>query len=810
MKSIVPPKLEASSAKASHLHLCALLQAGLATLLGLFYFGVALTPALPLSDGLDPSWQISLAWAAEHQLQFGPEFAFTYGPLGYLECLFQLESTVGAQVWWQLVTRGIVTAFVIYSAWSWPNRWLGLGWIIIVAFWAIWTPEIFHGLFAVAISVIFTARRVRPELAAFVGILFGAFALIKFSTTVLLIFSTICLAATQLRDRSPANALGLVLGFCVGFLGGWIVSGQAIGNLPTFLRTSYEVATGYNAAMGLPSERAPLMSALVSLSLFSLALIYTALRLWRENAAANKAGVVLIVAAATFLLWKYGFIRADFHMLGFFAWIVVASPVVLAMSWRRDLLGTSSIVALLLVAAGALATHTNAVVQHKSVPALLSSHIPRALGNIQRTVALASSRNARANYNPAHSYLNDSDLSEVIGGRTVDMHGYNQAKLIANSLNFVPRPALQSYSAYTPLLTHLNAAHLQRPDGPEVVVMDYTAIDKRYPPLEDAAAFRQLLFGYRLVNVIENTLVFERTQAQAPSPLSEPPQQVIHATLEESIELPRTNSALLWVSFDFEKTISGRIQEFFYKLPTPVLTIETSTGDFLHFNLPYKMARTPFLVSPIVVDKLDLISLLRKQKHTSLRRLRISMPSGTSGFRPQVSINLWHEDIASLPEASPDLQKQAFPEFRTPPLAFNTTFPPERRTLDGRGIVYLHAPASVVFRCNSGPGVLHLLYGILPEAYTSGKTDGIGIRILLRSETTQETLLYEHWLQPRKHAADQGPQPLQIPFYAPADAVITIELNPGPVGDTSWDWSYLSGVEIIPDETLQNPESYQN
>jgi hypothetical protein len=34
--------------------------------------------------GLDPSWQISLQLAAIQDKDFGREFVFTYGPLGYL------------------------------------------------------------------------------------------------------------------------------------------------------------------------------------------------------------------------------------------------------------------------------------------------------------------------------------------------------------------------------------------------------------------------------------------------------------------------------------------------------------------------------------------------------------------------------------------------------------------------------------------------------------------------------------------------------------------------------------------------------
>ncbi len=39
---------------------------------------------IPPMLGLDPSWAMALGWAIQHHIQFGKDFIWTYGPLGFI------------------------------------------------------------------------------------------------------------------------------------------------------------------------------------------------------------------------------------------------------------------------------------------------------------------------------------------------------------------------------------------------------------------------------------------------------------------------------------------------------------------------------------------------------------------------------------------------------------------------------------------------------------------------------------------------------------------------------------------------------
>jgi hypothetical protein len=86
-------------------------------------------------------------------------------------------------------------------------------------------------------------------------------------------------------------------------------------------------------------------------------------------------------------------------------------------------------------------------------------------------------------------------VRDRIGSATVDVLPWETAIVQADALRWAPLPVFQSYSAYTPLLDHLNrdalAAH-----GAAYELYDYISIDQRYPFGEAPATTTELLCRY--------------------------------------------------------------------------------------------------------------------------------------------------------------------------------------------------------------------------------------------------------------------------------------------------------------------------
>jgi hypothetical protein len=89
-----------------------LLLVNLTVILALILFHFALPP----KPGLDPSWNMVLVYAHRHHLQFVPDIAFTYGPLGFLLANFYYDGVCLDKILWETVGRLALAATLIAIA----------------------------------------------------------------------------------------------------------------------------------------------------------------------------------------------------------------------------------------------------------------------------------------------------------------------------------------------------------------------------------------------------------------------------------------------------------------------------------------------------------------------------------------------------------------------------------------------------------------------------------------------------------------------------------------------------------------------
>src|SRR4029078_4890703 len=84
---------------------------------------------------------------------------------------------------------------------------------------------------------------------------------------------------------------------------------------------------------------------------------------------------------------------------------------------------------------------------------------------------------------------------------TIDAYPWGAAALIARGMRYTPRPTVESYIAWTPALADLNAAFLRGPRAPEWLWSGIGSIDGRYPLLDDAPSWLEMLRRYDVAAV---------------------------------------------------------------------------------------------------------------------------------------------------------------------------------------------------------------------------------------------------------------------------------------------------------------------
>lgn len=501
---------------------------------------------LPISPmpGLDASWILGLNMAAAVGADQGTDFVFTYGPLGFLEqplVIDGLLATLGAI--YLVVIRAALAASLLWAARR-SFSWLAAAGIALVVA-AVTPPAV--GSAPLALTVLWCLVALQDPAPRWAGraVIFGGGslaaleALVKLNvgTTILALIGVTVLAIPGERIRNVLALLGVFFG-SYSLL--WLASGQGLANLDDYVRSSFEIVSGYQRAMQLD---APHVSwdwlAAAALGLGSIAATAFAAS---PLAGARRVAMLTIVGLLLFSLEKYGFVRHDAAHAG--AFFGVLATVWVALRWRA----AERFVACAAIALIALAYFPAANVEPGEIfrPRLALDQLRMLLIPGERSVAADA---ARAGMQAA--YAVDPRIIERIGDAPVDARPWEIGLIWAYGLNWRPLPVIQDYSAYTPDLDRLDAEALSAASGPRFVLRhlgydnsSLIGIDGRLTSFDSPLATRTLLCHFSPVLTTASYQLLERGGDRCGP---ERPLGTVTAAYGEPVSIPRpaTNEAVL-------------------------------------------------------------------------------------------------------------------------------------------------------------------------------------------------------------------------------------------------------------------------
>jgi hypothetical protein len=447
--------------------------------------------------GGDWFWVSVLSYAAEHDLQFGEQLAWSYGPLGFLNTWYGPTLYYGdvlALSWLYaalvqlllagtllaalrrslpLVAAAIVAAIVLVFV---PDRTvaLGFGWCALMLARAADAPDDL------------AARAFAPAL----GVLAGLAALGKLNQGVeLLAFAVVALVAAPRRR----DALAFAGAFAATAALAWLLTGQALGDAWSYVRNSVEIVTGYAAAMGTSDpEHGWTLPVALALVAASLALAWWALR---DAPPRRRWGFVALYVAYAGFTFKEGFVRQDVgHLEVFLGNMLMPFAMAPVRRARWPLL-----VGGLAVCVAALGALVGARDLARTVDPYANA---TAVGDQLRTLASPARREAvasRLREQTTARYGVSANLLAAIGRRPVMGWPFAYGDLAyAYDLDLRPLATIEPYAAYTPALDRLAAERLASADAPERILRAATlGIDGRHPSFEAPLAARAILCRYR-------------------------------------------------------------------------------------------------------------------------------------------------------------------------------------------------------------------------------------------------------------------------------------------------------------------------
>lgn len=580
---------------------------------------VPLSPSLP-SGGLDPSWRYATNQAVAQHLVFGKDIIFTLGPYASIYTKMYHPATDHLMVFGSLYLAICYAAALVLLTSTAQLSWILIfGAILIGGFLPI--PDALLLSYPLLLAIIVyritlpvddTSRSSYTEVPLGLFLLLfsavGLLPLIKgsllptFVATPIFCFIVLLYARKRVLAycslASPAIAVTLL----------WLLSGQPLIGLPYYLSRMIPIVSGYSEAMALsggdPSE-IPVYLVGAGAILFAVAAARNA-PLW------SRLFLCCSFVLFLFLAFKGGFVRHDGHATIAGSALVIAAAVLALVPFVRY----SNTVFLLAVLAWAFIDQTYMSTSTSSFYRNIAGAYTGAISGL--ALRVSNPGRLKENFNQRVLALKDESHIPLMTG-TTDIYPYDQSYLIASGNTWDPRPVIQSYSAYTESLAKINEAHLLGHQAPDNLLFKIAPLDGRFPSLDDGISWPVILNEYDPV-ALKDGMVYLAKRADRRGANVVNMSSGVHR-LGETVPLPQSSYPLL-AEIDISPTLIGRLASLFYKPDKLDVIIDTEDGMRKTYRIIAGMARSGFVISPLVENTEDFLFLFADAAYWNGKRVK--------------------------------------------------------------------------------------------------------------------------------------------------------------------------------------------
>jgi hypothetical protein len=550
--------------------------------------------------GLDASWILGLNLAHRQAMAAGRDIVFTYGPLGYLvypdgvsgSPLLPLLYRIGLYVLSIAALCRLVWVHRSKAAAFWTALLLGLG----VALDPM--PEQSQGMIALtAVALLVLADRSPWRLleSALLAFLAAVGCLVKLDQGAegIAIFFAVAIAAVfenrplGSRGRRLWPAVFAVLPLSIVVLD-WASTGSIL-SVGAYVRSGWEIASGYSEAMGLPG---PLWQA--ALAAATIATTFAAVLLVAGDLRALLPGLspALIVA---FFAFKHAMVRQDVHAVLFqISFAVGLLFLLVSARLARD----RRLVLVLTLFSVAMAY----VIPAEQLPRFNDD--VRARLELRRIGStLAAFWHWRSTWDHVNAIEKDlrgrlrlpDRFHQIVGNGTVDVQPFETDIVPANGWRWEPSPVFQSYAAYTPMLDRMNAEHLEGNRTADFVLLNLSAIDGRHPFLETPLSWRALLDRYDLSLSAGGWLLLRHRGQRRYGPLGCLGDSTAH--WDEDVPVPRTGG-LLVMAPRIGPSLTGKVTSLLFRSSAVYVDAVFSASGRVHCRSVPRNLAAGFLIYP--------------------------------------------------------------------------------------------------------------------------------------------------------------------------------------------------------------------
>ena len=598
-----------------------------------------LVPFQPIMPGpsLDPSWRYAINEAVARGMVFGKDIIFTFGPYGSIYTQMYHPATDA-----RMMTGSLYLAVCFIGLLLWLSRRLNPLWRVALAVTLGALMPLPDALFfayplAVALMVHELMQPDRRSLGSPPSfhsalLLFVAFSPLGFIPLIKGSMLPLCgvvawLAAIYaLYHRQRRVALLALVAPSLTMVAAWLAAAQPLTALPSFFLNMLPIISGYTEAMQL---QGPAIEKYIYVA--AAGTLLGGLLLGRGDWTGK---LYLIASFGLFLLlnFKAGFVRHDGHAL-------IAAPaavIAVILSWPY----ANRLVTLL---AAGLSLWGLAVI----MPAYAGPLEPHAKARAREVYgsAVKGLRHRLKDPTRLDRHFEDARAKLRAEGRipsmpgTTDIYPFDQAYLLATDNQWNPRPVLQSYSAYTPKLEALDAAHIAADKAPDNIVFRVFGLDNRLPSLDDGPSWPWLFARYEYVGTVEPFGYLKKKPSWRPPTLQ--PLSTHRAAQGQWVDVPSAGGAKIYAKVHIGNTLRGKIVSQLYRPSLLHIHLRLANGELRDYRLVSQMGAAGFVLSPLVDSLEDFRKAFgdpRDLEHKTVVAMRVLPEGGGGHWNPEYTL----------------------------------------------------------------------------------------------------------------------------------------------------------------------------
>jgi len=570
------------------------------------------------SKGLDASWIQSLAYAFEHHFQAGVDYIFTYGPLGYIYPRFCYNADLFYPfIAWNIIIGLFFAAiFVTYTQKieGKIDKFIYLFLVVIVISSFAADPRYFLGIVASVVLAISPPPFIKHNilryttLVGLVLLFLAVISLTKFTHFILAGVGVLWMTVAIWHSYSRKLALIIPIVFTIFLISIWLISGQSLFNLPSYIINSLQIASGYtDAQSGGGFKITQILLAIANIFVIGLmVLLGCFIKPWQMK----RFIIAGMVFFGIFIAWKAGFVRHDaYHSLTFFTFVVLAPFFIeYDKSMHTFLILTFRVLRYLaiFIALSGLFMVGNKI--NYTPSNFIGNWYQRIANNFTTLVNLPDFKAKRdKNLDRLKQKHNLPKIRAQVGQATVDIFSWEQGVVFLNELNWHPRPVFQSYSVYTPPLLVINGNFYASVKAPEFVIFKLQAIDGQFPFMNDNEALKILLRDYQPILSEKGYLLLKRVPRGQGFVSAGETVLSREIKIGELIDIRAFSNKQLLLSLDIHKSWLGHLSSRLYKMPAIYLEIEATDGTKMSYRIIPGMTQSGFVINPLILNQTDFV-----------------------------------------------------------------------------------------------------------------------------------------------------------------------------------------------------------